>query len=244
MERSRTTRRDANGRSLGEPLVGNETKIGTAWRCPRRRRERDRDRLSGLRVFEVDEARLKRPWLGAMFDYFESHPAVKAISYFNYNNREGASHVKWDPSRDVFLYNGHVRYTPDVNDHDHRLLAGGPEIRAIFARRIASGRYLLTVSTETADSEVLPPTAALLKPTLRGLTATVRWQGNLAADTYDLAIKPRLRAWRIVAKHLTATSYRLKGEAGDRVLVRVRPRDVFGSPGSWSASRSFAFPRQ
>ena len=183
-------------------------------------------------------------WLKATFDYFESHPAVRAISYFNYNNREGAGHVKWDPNRDVYLYDGHVRYTPDLNDHDHRLLAGGPEIRATFARRIASGRYLSTVSTEAVDAQPQPPTAALMKPTVRGLTATVRWQGNLAADAYDLAIRPRSRAWRTVAEHLTASSYRLKGEAGDRMLVRVRPRDVFGSPGSWSASRPLIFPRR
>jgi hypothetical protein len=184
-----------------------------------------------------------RAWLEAIFDYFESHPAVKAISYFNHNNRAGATHVKWDPSRDVFLYDGHVRYTPDVNDHDHRLLAGGPEIRAIFARRIASGRYLSTVSTEAVDSQLQPPKVALLKPTLRGLKATLRWHGNLAADTYDLATKPRSRSWRIVARRLAATSYRLKGAAGDRVLVRVRARDVYGSPGSWSASRPLVYPR-
>jgi hypothetical protein len=184
-----------------------------------------------------------RFWLDAAFDYIESHPAIKAISYFNFNNRRAATRVTWDPSRDAYLYDGHVRYAPDVNDHDHRLLAGGSEVRAIFARRIASGRYLSPVSTEVVDSRPQPPTVALLTPTVRGLTATVRWKGNLAADAYDLAIKPRSRAWRIVAKHLTATSYPLKGAAGDRMLVRVRPRDVFGSPGSWSASRSLAFPR-
>jgi Glycosyl hydrolase family 26 len=174
-----------------------------------------------------------RTWLEASFDYFENHPAVKAISYFNLNNRAGAGHVKWDPSRDVYLYGGHVRYTPNVNDHDHRLLAGGPAIRATFARRIASGRYLSTVSTEAVDSQPQPPAVALLIPTVRGLTATARW--------HDFAIKPRSRAWQVVATHLAATSYRLKGEAGARMLVRVRPRDVFGSSGSWSASRRIVF---
>jgi hypothetical protein len=186
----------------------------------------------------------QRAWLGAMFDYFVSHPAVKAISYFNYNNREGATHVRWDPSRDITIYDGHVRYTPNLNDHDHRLLAGGPELRALFSRRIASDRYLSTVFEETADTQTELPTAELLAPTVRGDTATLRWRGSLAADAYDLAIKPRSRAWRTVATQLTTTSHRLKGNTGARMLVRVRARDVFGSPGPWSASLPLIYPRR
>jgi len=185
----------------------------------------------------------QRAWLEAMFDYFESHSAIKAVSYFNLNNRGAATHVKWDPSRDVFLYDGHVRYTPDLNDHDSRLLAGGPAIRAIFARRIASERYLSTVSTEAVESKSQPPAAVMLAPTFRGLTATLRWRGNLAADAYDVAVKRKTRPWRTVAKRLTSMSYGRKGTSGEGILVRVRPRDVFGSPGAWSSSRSVVYPR-
>jgi Glycosyl hydrolase family 26 len=42
-------------------------------------------------------------WLGAMFDYFDSHPDIKAISYFNYNSRPDHG-IAWDPSRAVYLY--------------------------------------------------------------------------------------------------------------------------------------------
>ena len=184
----------------------------------------------------------QRDWLDAMFDYFESHSAIKAVSYFNLNNRGAATHVRWDPARDVFLYGGHVRYTPDLNDHDSRLLAGGPEIRAIFARRIASQRYLPTVSTEAVESTSQAPTATMLAPTFRRLTATLRWRGNLATDAYDLAIRRKARPWRTVARRLTSRSYRRKGTPGEHILVRIRPWDVYGSPGAWSGSRSVAYP--
>lgn len=183
-----------------------------------------------------------RMWLSAIFDYFESHPAIKAISYFNLNNRRGATHVKWDPARDVFDYGGHVRYAPNVNDHDHRLVAGGPEIRALFAGRIASERYISAVSTESVDAPILVPTVEVLRPTLRGRTATVRWKGNLAAHTFDVAVKPRAATWRTVANGLMRSTYKLTASAGARVLVRVRPHDVYGSAGPWSRPQAIAYP--
>ena len=83
----------------------------------------------------------------------------------------------------------------------------------------------------------------MLAPTFRGLTATLRWRGNLAADAYDVAVKRKTRPWRTVAKRLTSMSYGRKGTSGEGILVRVRPRDVFGSPGAWSSSRSVVYPR-
>ena len=82
-------------------------------------------------------------WLNKMFDYFESHTNIKAILYFNYNI---SAYDMIDPSKFVFLYDGQVNYLPDVNDGDIRLIAGGPEIRALFANRIANPRYISTLA--------------------------------------------------------------------------------------------------
>jgi hypothetical protein len=81
-------------------------------------------------------------WLEAMFDYFETHPKIKAISYFNYkvnpdNTLGSVAHV--------YLYNGRVNYVPNGDDFDQRLMAGGADMRALFARRIANPRYISTL---------------------------------------------------------------------------------------------------
>jgi hypothetical protein len=81
-------------------------------------------------------------WLNAMFDYFEKHQQIKAISYFNYkmnpdSNPNSADHV--------FLYDNKVNYLPNANDFDQRLIAGGTDIRALFAGRIANPRYISTL---------------------------------------------------------------------------------------------------
>jgi hypothetical protein len=81
-------------------------------------------------------------WLNAMFDYFESHPQIKAISYFNYKNNLDPNPTSPDH---VTLYDGQVNYVPDVSDHDQRLIAGCDDIRALFASRIANPRYISTL---------------------------------------------------------------------------------------------------
>jgi hypothetical protein len=183
-----------------------------------------------------------RFWLGSAFDYFESHPAIKAISYFNLNTLHAATRITWDPSRDVFLFDGRVRYTPDVNDHDSRLLAGGPAVRALFASRIASGRYVSTISTEPVDSTPLAAIVTSVSAAVRGRTATVRWRGNLAADAYDVAIRRVGGGWRVVASGLGGTAYRLRGKARARLGVRLRARDVFGGVSAWSSPVAIVFP--
>jgi hypothetical protein len=181
-------------------------------------------------------------WLGAAFDYFESHPAIKAISYFNLNNRRGATHVFWDPSRDVSVDGGRVRYTPDVNDHDSRLLAGGPAIRALYSRRIASPRYVSAIATEHVDATPQPATVTMATLSVHGRTATAHWHGNLAADTYDLAVRRSTGGWRVVAQHVRRASYRMRGQLRERLRVRVRARDVFGAISPWSPAAAIAFP--
>jgi hypothetical protein len=83
-------------------------------------------------------------WLGTMLDYVENHPQIKAISVCNYKTFAeddlGSGDLVW-------LYDGQVNYRPDVNDLDTRLLAGGPDIRTLFADRISIGRYISTLVT-------------------------------------------------------------------------------------------------
>jgi hypothetical protein len=183
----------------------------------------------------------QRAWLDASFDYFESHPAIKAISYFNYCNRAGSTRYVWDPSRSVYTDDGRVNYVPDFNDHDHRLLAGGPEMQALFSRRIDSPRYLTTVVTTTVQTQPLVATAALLPMQRVGQIATIRWRGNLAADSFDVQLRRRQGIWRETVTLGTATSRRLRGSRGERVSIRVRAHDVQGTPGPWSAPRTLRF---
>jgi hypothetical protein len=84
-------------------------------------------------------------WLTAMFDYFESHPNIKAILYFNSKNKPDDN---IDSPDRIFLYDGQVNYVPNVNDHDQRLIAGGEDIRELFSSRIADPRYISILTNE------------------------------------------------------------------------------------------------
>jgi hypothetical protein len=192
--------------------------------------------------FSVLTPTQQQGWLSSMFDYFETHNDVKAISYFNYCYRPGAVHVKWDPSRSVYLDNGQVNYQPNINDLDSRLLAGGPDMQALFARRISSPRYVSAIATEPVASQPEPATAQLLAPTVRGTTATLSWSGNLAADSYDVAVLRPGAKWRTIASRVRASSYRLSGTK--RVRVRVRARNVDGTAGQWSRALTLVFGRR
>ena len=103
----------------------------------------------------------------------------------------GATHVPWDPARSIDIDGGRVNCVPDINDHDSRLLAGGPSIQALFASRIASPRYVSTITTESVASTPELATATLLASTIRGRTAIARRRGNLAADTSRLSSSNR-----------------------------------------------------
>ena len=97
----------------------------------------------------------EQAWIGSMFDYFASHPDIKAISYFNYDGRV----IPWDPSKSVYLYGGQVNYLPNVNDGDSRLLAeSGADFRGTYANRIASPRYIPTILSQ----QVSAPTRCLV----------------------------------------------------------------------------------
>jgi hypothetical protein len=153
-------------------------------------------------------------------------------------------HVKWDPARSVYLDGGRVNYVPNVNDLDSRLLAGGPEMQALFARRIGSPHYVSAILTEPVESEPAPATVQPAAPIVRGRTATVAWSGNLAADTFDVALRRGTATWRTVASRVDALSYSLRGKPKERVRLRVRARNVDGSPGEWVQTRTIVFARR
>lgn len=84
-------------------------------------------------------------WLEAMFGYVETHPAVKAVSYANYKSFPDATYDV--AATHTYLYDGQVNYATDANDLDCRLLAGGADIRALYADRVGHDRYVSTVVT-------------------------------------------------------------------------------------------------
>ena len=83
--------------------------------------------------------------------------------------------------------------------------------------------------------------AQMLRPRARGRLATLAWRGNLAADTFDLALRRAVGNWRIVVSASPRTTYRLRGLPRERLLARVRPHDVYGAAGGWSAAVPVAF---
>jgi hypothetical protein len=83
--------------------------------------------------------------LTSMFAYIASHLAIKAFSYSNYKSNPDPTWA--DASTHTYLYDDQVNYIKNVYDDDGRLLAGGPEIRALYASLIGSPRYVSTVVT-------------------------------------------------------------------------------------------------
>jgi beta-mannanase len=78
-------------------------------------------------------------WLKDVFNYVESHPRIKVVLYFNYRTSPDKNLNSTDH---VYLYDSQVSYAPDVNDNDFRLIAGGADIRELFATKISSSRYI------------------------------------------------------------------------------------------------------
>ena len=147
-----------------------------------------------------------------MFDFFDSHNAVKAISYFNYDNRPGMG-KPIDPARVVYLYGGRVNYQANVNDDDHRLLAdSGAGFRSTFSTRIGSSRYISAVRTETVGGVTETASAAVVSVTVRGLRATVRWRGNGSARPSILGSDGRTASgglsWRTTPTRATPSAER------------------------------------
>ena len=160
-------------------------------------------------------------WLGAMFDYFESHPDVKAINYFNYNSRPDHG-IPWDPSRAVYLYGGKVNYLANVDDDDQRLLAeSGADFRATYSRRIANPRYVSSILVQHIASS-----AQCLVPNVKGkLLAAARRAiliGHCRVRHIGRAYSAHVRGGRVISQQ-PRPGTRLKN--GGRVDLVVSRRD-------------------
>ncbi len=95
----------------------------------------------GIRAKEFSyPAELYPDWMQDKFNYFVTHPNIKAVMYFNRNGRTQTV------GAEVFMYDRKVSYVPNVDDDDFRLLAGGPSMRSLFAREISDSRYLSSLT--------------------------------------------------------------------------------------------------
>jgi hypothetical protein len=134
-------------------------------------------------------------WLSAMFDYFESHPDMKAINYFNYNNR-----TTWDPSQAVYLDGEQVNYMPNVNDGDSRLLAqSGANFQGTYSSRIANPRYTSTILTQ----QVTPQVQCLVPNVKNKRLATARRMivaHHCGVGTIRRAYSKRIKKGRVISQ--------------------------------------------
>jgi hypothetical protein len=89
----------------------------------------------------------------------------------------------------------------------------------------------------------LRPRTRMLVPVVGTRVAVLRWLGNGAARTFDVAVHPPTGSWRSVASRLAATTYRLRGHRGELLLARVRARDDTGRAGPWTAPQPIRFRR-
>lgn len=122
----------------------------------------------------------EQAWLGSMFDYFESHPDIKAINYFNYNNR-----ATWDPSTAVYLDGGKVNYMPNVNDLDSRLLSqSGADFQGTYSGRISNLRYTSTIFTQ----QITAPTISGFTPARGVVGASVLVRGAALSGATSLTV--------------------------------------------------------
>ena len=123
-------------------------------------------------------------WLGLMFDYFESHPKIKGLLYFNYNMNTPATEDAAHMADHVWLYNNQVNYHPNLNNYDHRLLAeSGASFRGTFAYRIGNDRYISQLQFNTTPlPDTVAPNITITSP---AANTTVTNSVNIAATGYD-----------------------------------------------------------
>ena len=179
----------------------------------------------------------QRDWIESMFGFFTAHDDVKAINYFNYNNRSGGP---VDPTRTVYLDGGEVNYQANTNDNDSRLLAdSGAGFRSTYANGISQSRFTSSVLTQTINvQKPATATATIVSVTVRGQTATMRWAGTGGAATFDLAVRRIPGSWTLVRARYTGHTYTLRGKHNQRFAIRVRGRNRSGTSGPWSTPRT------
>jgi hypothetical protein len=182
-------------------------------------------------------------YLSSVFDWFESHPDVRAIDYLDKMDSPATQQELAPPS--VSLDDGQVSYLPwsatggyDDED-DGRLLADdGVQRSAAFAGRIANPRYVSNISTAPATTHVSLPDISSLSVGITGAQLRMSWRGDALAQSYDLELRQPGHAWRELLKGAPQTSDTLGALLAGRYQVRVRAHDVIGSAGPWSVSRT------
>jgi hypothetical protein len=111
-------------------------------------------------------------------------------------------------------------------------------------------RFLRPIVLATCGTPCAPPPPPPVRPRTRMLVpvvgthvAVLRWLGNGAARSFDVALQPPSGSWRDVASRLTTRTYRLRGRPGERLFARVRARDGADRAGPWTAPQPIRFHR-
>src|SRR5436190_5285819 len=93
---------------------------------------------------------------------------------------------------------------------------------------------LATVGRDGAPT----PTARLLSPRVRRLTATIRWRGSAEAVGFDLRVRPVHGSWRVVVWRTQETMRVVRARNPGRYEVAVRAHDRWHA-GPWSRPLAF-----
>jgi hypothetical protein len=188
-------------------------------------------------------------YLSSLFDWFESHPDVRAIDYLDKISGSPATPQELGPPS-VSLDDGQVSYLPwspsDGYDaeNDGRLLADdGAHRIAIFAGRIANPRYVSSITSAPTTTRVTPARISQLSVATRGSQLYTSWKGDAVARAYDLELRQPGHAWRELLKRASQTSDTLVALPAGRYQLRVRARDAIDSAGPWSVSQTLRVSR-
>ena len=187
-------------------------------------------------------------YLLSLFDWFESHPDVRAIEYVDAIGGTVTPDDLAAPA--VFLDDGQGSYRAwspsdgyDEED-DGRLLADdGVNRSALFAGRIANPRYVSAIATAAVSARVRLAVAWQLTVRARGAGLRVSWRGNDVARSYELELRRPDGPWRDVLRRTTLVSDALVAPPEGRYQVRVRAYDAIDTAGPWSPLRTFRITR-
>jgi hypothetical protein len=187
-------------------------------------------------------------YLSSLFDWFESHPDVRAIGYVD--ARDGAATAEELAAPAVSLDGGQVTYRPwSPTDgygaaDDGRLLADdGVNRSAVFAGRVANPRYVSTITTASASTRISLARVLQLTARIRGEEVGVSWRGNDVARSYDVELRRPNHPWRRILNSTTLLYERLVALPFGKYQVRVRAHDTIDASGPWSPLTTFRVKR-